>query len=89
MLHITEAELVARYVGFVLKPSNRGTEVIVERNAQPIAVMRAPAFRGRRQPVIAARDNGFLHATLDDEFGKDLEDIINSHRAVLNPVEMD
>jgi hypothetical protein len=29
------------------------------------------------------------HATLDEDFGKDLEDIINSHREPLNPPEWD
>jgi hypothetical protein len=89
VLHITEEEL-ARDVQAVLEKIQQGAEVIVERNAQPIAVMRAPAFRGRSidECIAAAKAHG-SHATLDDEFGQELEEIINSRREPLNPVEWD
>jgi hypothetical protein len=89
VLHITEAEL-ARDMQAVLIKVQQGIEVIVERNAQPIAVMRAPAFRGRSiDECIAAVETHGSHTTLDDEFARDLEDIINNHREPLNPVEWD
>jgi hypothetical protein len=89
VLHITEAEL-ARDMQAVLEKVQQGTEVIVERNAQPIVITRAPAFRGRSiDECIAAAEAHGSYATLDDEFAKDLEDIINSHREPLNPGEWD
>ena len=45
-LHMTEAE-VARDFAAVLEEIQQGAEVIVERNAQPVAVIKLPQFRGR------------------------------------------
>jgi hypothetical protein len=89
VLHITDAEL-ARDVQDVLEKIQQDAEVVVERNAQPLAVMRAPAFRGRPidECIGAAKAHG-SHVTLDDVFGKDLEDISNSRREPLNPLEWD
>ena len=52
MLHISEAEL-ARDLPAVLEKVRRGQEVVVERDAQPVAVIRPPEFRGR--PIESAR----------------------------------
>jgi hypothetical protein len=80
VLHITEAEL-ARDMQAVLEKVQQGTEVIVERNAQPLAVM-------RRVQRCCEEAHGSL-ATLDDSFSNDLEDITNSRREPLNPVDWD
>jgi hypothetical protein len=45
-LHLTEAEL-ARDLHAVLEKVRQGAEVIVERDAKPLAVIKAPEFRGR------------------------------------------
>jgi antitoxin (DNA-binding transcriptional repressor) of toxin-antitoxin stability system len=88
-LHMTEAEL-ARDLHAVLEQVRQGTEVIVERDAKPVAVIKAPQFRGRPidECIALAKAHG-SHATLDEDFGKDLEDIINSHREPLNPPAWD
>ncbi|MGD0296557.1 MAG: hypothetical protein ABSE86_05525 [Bryobacteraceae bacterium] len=88
-LHMTEAEL-ARDLHAVLEQVRQGAEVIVERDAKPVAVIKAPQFRGRPidECIALAKAHG-SHATLDEDFGKDLEDIINSHREPLNPPEWD
>ena len=84
-LHMTEAE-VARDFGAVLEKIRHGAEVIVERDAQPVAVIKAPQFRGRSidECIALAKARG-SHATLDEGFAKDLEEIINSHREALDP----
>jgi hypothetical protein len=84
-LHMTEAE-VARDFGAVLEKIRHGAEVIVERDAQPVAVIKAPQFRGRSidECIALAKAHG-SHATLDEGFAKDLEEIINSHREALDP----
>ncbi|HXB71800.1 MAG TPA: hypothetical protein VNY05_26420 [Candidatus Acidoferrales bacterium] len=89
VLHITEAEL-ARDVPAVLEMIRQGAEVIVDRNAQPVAVIKSPRFRGRPidECIAMAKAHG-SHATLDDEFAKDLDDIIDSHREPLNPPAWD
>ena len=88
-VHITEAELVRDLHG-VLEKVRQGAEVIVERDATPLAVIKAPEFRGRSidECIASAKTRG-SHVTLDEDFGKDLEDIINSHREPLNPPEWD
>jgi antitoxin (DNA-binding transcriptional repressor) of toxin-antitoxin stability system len=45
-VHMTEAEL-ARDLHAVLERVRQGAEVIVERDATPVAVIKAPQFRGR------------------------------------------
>lgn len=66
-LHITEAEL-ARDLAAVLDRVQSGTEIIIERNAQPVAVLRAAAPRRRRLSEIAASLSEHSTATLDPDF---------------------
>jgi antitoxin (DNA-binding transcriptional repressor) of toxin-antitoxin stability system len=88
-LHLTEAEL-ARDVHGVMERVRQGAEVIVERDAEPVAVIKSPQFRGRSiDECIALIKAHGSHATLDDEFAKDLEAIIDSRREPLNPPEWD
>lgn len=84
-VHISEAEL-ARDLHAVLEKVRQGAEVIVERDAMPLAVIKAPEFRGRPidECIALAKARG-SSATLDADFSKDLEDIINSHREPLDP----
>lgn len=88
-VHMSEAEL-ARDLHAVLEKVRQGAEVIVERDAKPVAVIKAPQFRGRPidECIALAKTRG-SHATLDEDFAKDLEDIINSHREPLNPPAWD
>jgi antitoxin (DNA-binding transcriptional repressor) of toxin-antitoxin stability system len=53
VLHISEAEL-ARDIRAVLDRVQSGAEFIVERDAQPIAVLRAPEPRRRKLSEIAS-----------------------------------
>jgi len=84
-LHMTEAE-VAKDFAAVLEKIQQGVEVVVERNAQPVAVIKPPQFRGRSiNECIALAKKFGSHATVDEGFAKDLEEIINSHREPLDP----
>ena len=86
---MTEAE-VAKDFAAVLEKIQQGAEVIVERDAQPVAVIKLPQFRGRPidECIALAKARG-SHVTLDEDFAKDLEDIINSHREPLTPPSWD
>ena len=88
-LHLTEAE-VAKDFAAVLEKIRHGAEVIVERNSQPVAIIKLPQFRGRPidECIALAKAHG-SHATLDDGFSKDLEEIINSHREPFDPPAWD
>jgi hypothetical protein len=88
-VHLSEAEL-ARDLHAVLEKVRQGAEIVVERNATPLAVIKAPEFRGRPiDECIASAEAHGSHVTLDEDFGKDLEDILDSHREPLNPPEWD
>jgi hypothetical protein len=87
--HMTEAE-VAKDFAAVLEKIQQGAEVIVERDTQAVAVIKLPTFRGRSiDECIALVKARGSHATLDEDFAKDLEGIINSHREPLAPPSWD
>jgi hypothetical protein len=89
VLHISEAELV-RDVHAVLEKVCRGTEVVIERNNHPFAVIRATPTEVRGiSDVVAELEARGSHATLDDNFSSDLEEVINSHREPLSAPSWD
>ena len=85
-LRITEAEL-ARDVRAVLAQVELGSEVIIEReDHRPVAVISAPQRSGR--PITEILQEARLRnstVTLDEDFGKDLEEIIANHEQPWNP----
>jgi hypothetical protein len=89
-LRITEAEL-ARDVRAVLAKVERGSEVIIEQeDHRPVAVIRSPRRSGRPITEIlreARQRNSAV--TLDEDFGKDLEEIIAHHQQPWNPPSWD
>ena len=85
-VRVTEAEL-ARDVRAVLEKVAQGNEVIIEQeDHRPVAVISLPHRTGRPITEIlseARRRN--LTVTLDDDFGKDLEEIIASQQNSWQP----
>lgn len=67
-----------------------GAEVVIERNAEAVAVLRpaAPNIRLLSESLRLANERG-SNATLDDEFGRDLETVVSSRREPLNPPAWD
>ena len=88
-VHITEADL-ARDLHAVLEKVQQGVEVVIERDHRPVAVIKTPQAPGRSidECIALAKARG-SHATLDEDFGKDLEEIINSHREPFDPPAWD
>lgn len=84
VLHISEADL-ARDVHGVLDRVQSGAEVIVERDAQPVAILRAAEPRRRKLSEIAASLAENSTAVIDSDFSKNVEEVVNSHREPLNP----
>lgn len=88
-VRISEADL-ARNVHSVLERVQQGSEVIVERNDQPVAVIRSPHCSGR--PIVdilrEARQRN-SRVTLDRDFAKDLDDVIANHGQAWNPPSWD
>ncbi len=86
---MTEAEVAGNFAA-VLDKVRQGAEVIVERDAQPLAVIKAPEFRGRPidECIAQAKDRG-SRATLDDRSSEDLHEVIESHREPLDAPSWD
>jgi antitoxin (DNA-binding transcriptional repressor) of toxin-antitoxin stability system len=87
-LHMTEAEAARDFLA-VLAPVRAGTEVVVEKDHQPVAVIRAPAAPGRPISECTALARAFearsgYVPTPDGEFGKDVEAGIEARREPLD-----
>ena len=88
-VHMTEAEL-ARDVHAVLEKVRQGVEVVIEEGNRPVAVLKAPQAGGRKIPdVIAALEAVQASAVVDEDFARDVEDGIKSHREPWRPPSWD
>jgi prevent-host-death family protein len=90
VIHISEAEAASDFASLMARVRS-GAEVVIEDNARPIAVLRsAEPHPGRllSESIALAEAHGST-ATLDGDFGRDLEDIVDSHREPLNPPAWD
>ena len=83
-LHISEGDL-ARDVRSILKRVETGGEVIIERDAQPVAVIRAAEPVRRKISECIALMPADSTATIDPDFAKDVEAAIAAHREPLEP----
>ena len=84
MLHVSEADAV-RDMASILQRVRAGSEVVIERDAQPFAVVRAAApVRRTISECIALAKAHEEHAgqapTLDSDFAADLEEIVRNRR---------
>ncbi|HEY3823085.1 MAG TPA: hypothetical protein VGL82_00935 [Bryobacteraceae bacterium] len=89
-VRITEAEL-ARDVRGVLKKVEQGSQVIIEQDDhRPVAVIHSLHRSGR--PITEILDEARKRnstAMLDEDFGKDLEEVIASHQQPWQPPSWD
>ena len=91
VIHISEAEAATTNVATLLVHVRAGAEVVIENGERPVAVLRsAEPHPGRllSESIALAEAHGST-VTLDGDFGRDLEAIINSHREPLNPPAWD
>jgi antitoxin (DNA-binding transcriptional repressor) of toxin-antitoxin stability system len=84
VLHVSEADAVRDLAG-ILRHVQAGTEVVIERDAQPLAVIRAatPAHRTISECIALAeaheRETG-QEPVLDPDFAADVEEIIRNRK---------
>jgi len=78
-LHISEGDL-AGDVRSILQRVETGGEVIIERDAQPVAVIRPAEPAHRKISECIALMPADSTATIDPDFAKDVEAAIAAHR---------
>jgi antitoxin (DNA-binding transcriptional repressor) of toxin-antitoxin stability system len=79
VIHISETEAASNFSS-LLDRVRAGAEVVIEHNDQPVPVLRAaaPVRRTIAESLALAEAHGCT-ATLDGDFARDLQDVINSH----------
>ena len=83
--HMTEAEVV-KDIAAVLEKVRHGSEVIVEENHRPIAVIKPLKPTGRMiSEVIADLQARGSKAVMDDDFARDIEEGITAQREPWKP----
>ena len=84
-IHISEAE-AAKDLHSLLARVRAGAEIVIERDAEAVAVIRPaePHVRLLSESLRLARERG-SKSTLDGDFGRGLENVVNSHREALTP----
>jgi prevent-host-death family protein len=86
VVRMSEAEL-AKNIASVLDRVQSGTEVVIERNAQPVAVLRPAEPRRRKLSKIMVSLSGESTATIDPDFAGDVQEFIDRHREPLRSAE--
>jgi antitoxin (DNA-binding transcriptional repressor) of toxin-antitoxin stability system len=84
VVHISEADL-AKDVRSVMQRVQTGAEVVIERDAQPVAVIRPPEPVRRKISECIALLPSDSTATIDPDFATDVEAAIAAHREPLEP----
>lgn len=88
-VHMSEAE-VARDLHGVLTRVREGVEVVIEQDHRPVAVIRAQNHSGRPiTEILSEARQRNLAVTLDENFGRDLEEIVTSHQQPWTPPAWD
>jgi antitoxin (DNA-binding transcriptional repressor) of toxin-antitoxin stability system len=87
-LHISEGDL-AKDVQSILKRVENGAEVIIERDAHPVAVIRPAEPPRRKISECIALMPPDSTATIDSDFARDVESAIAAHREPLEPPAWD
>ena len=87
-VHMTESE-VAEDFGAALEKVRHGIEVIVERESQPVAVLKPPEPVLRKISECIAILDPNSTATIDQEWAADVAAAVEAHREPLEPPDWD
>lgn len=84
-VHMSESEVSHNFAA-VLEKIRAGVEVVVERDHRAVAVIRPPARTGRpiSECIASARASG-SDVTLDEGFGRDVEEGIRERQKAWKP----
>jgi hypothetical protein len=90
VIPISEAEAASNFADVLARP-RAGAEIVID-GREPVVVVVRPSKpepgRLLSESIALAEAHGSC-VMLDGDFGRDLEDIINSHREPLNPSAWD
>jgi antitoxin (DNA-binding transcriptional repressor) of toxin-antitoxin stability system len=89
VLHISESEAVATDLATLLARVRAGTEIVIERDKLPVAVLHPiePVRRTISECIALLPENS--SATIDPDFARDVELAVESHREPLTPPAWD
>ena len=89
VIHISELEAASHFTALLAR-LRTGEEIVIEDDSRPLAVVHPaePSVRLLSESLRLAREHG-SKATLDEDFGKDVEAGIASHRDPLEPPAWD
>jgi prevent-host-death family protein len=89
VIHISDAEAASDFASLLARV-RAGAEIVIEHDAQPVAVVHPaePRVRLLSESLRLAREHAST-STLDEDFARDLEEVVNSHREPLNPPAWD
>jgi len=89
VIRISEAEAATDFAS-VMSKVRAGAEVVIEKDALPVAVVKPPepVLRLLSESLRLAREHGST-ATLDGDYAKDVEAAIECHREPLDPPKWD
>jgi antitoxin (DNA-binding transcriptional repressor) of toxin-antitoxin stability system len=87
-IHISEADL-ARDIASVLDRVQSGTEIVIERDARPVAILWPAEPLRRKLSEIAAGLSESSTNTIDPDFESDVQSFVDRHRQPLRPPEWD
>ena len=89
VIDISEAETAGGFASLLVRV-RAGAEIVIKDGTQPVAVVRPaePSVRRLSESLQRAREHGST-VTLDENFAKDVEAAIESHRESLNPPAWD
>jgi len=89
-IHISEAEAARDFAGLMARV-RAGAEVVIDDASPAVRLSSIPARQPGRllSEAIALAEARGSAATLDQEFARDLEAVIDSHRDALNPPAWD
>jgi|SRR5579871_1905037 len=87
-VHMTEAEVLRDFAS-ALDRVKSGAEIVIECDAQPVAVLRPAQPKRRKLSEILASLPQESTARIDPEFAADLQRVIDLQRDPLNPPDWD
>jgi len=89
VIRISESEATATNVATLLARVRAGAEIVIESDARPVAVLRAPEPVRRTISECIALLPEDSTATIDPDFSRDVEAAVESHREPLDPPAWD